>query len=269
MSNNDIHTPRVFISYSWTSEEYKQYVLNLVSALRKNGVDTIIDDYDMSPGDDKYVFMERIVSDESIDKVLILCDEGYKRKADSRTGGVGDETMIITPELYGKSNQSKFIPVVLVKDKNGEPFLPVYLKSRLYVDMTTTSGMTELLKVIYGINKFMKPPLGKPPAFVTKPEKPRNYKCVICGKVIEDDGLLVKLQKPYGNVRRVVPIHKGKCDDILQNFGRKVGINTNSCHEMSFFDTFEDKEAYINNEFSMSDNEFYIRYFNADGTLKH
>ncbi|SEH23199.1 toll/interleukin-1 receptor domain-containing protein [Selenomonas sp. KH1T6] len=230
MSNNDIHTPRVFISYSWTSEEYKQYVLNLVSALRKNGVDTIIDDYDMSPGDDKYVFMERIVSDESIDKVLILCDEGYKRKADSRTGGVGDETMIITPELYGKSNQSKFIPVVLVKDENGNACLPVYLKSRLYVDMTTPFGMTELLKTIYGVKGY-KPPLGKPPAFVTDPKEPKAYKCAVCGELIEDDGLLVKLQKPYGNILRVVPIHKGRCDDALQNWGERKGVNTNSSME--------------------------------------
>lgn len=46
--------------------------------------------------------MESMVQDSSIDKVLIICDKGYKEKADDREGGVGTETQIITPTLYGK-----------------------------------------------------------------------------------------------------------------------------------------------------------------------
>lgn len=114
MEENKI--PKVFISYSWTSEEYKKYVVDLVCTLRNRGVDTVFDSYDLMPGDDKYVFMERIANDPTIDKVLILCDRGYKEKADNRSGGVGDETVIITPEVYGRSQQDKFIPVVMERD---------------------------------------------------------------------------------------------------------------------------------------------------------
>ena len=268
MSSESIFKPKVFISYSWTSDEYKQHVMDFVSALRSRGVDTVFDRFDLNPGDDKYVFMERIVNDESINKVLILCDDGYKIKADKREGGVGDETMIITPEIYGRCSQNKFIPVVLVKDENGKPYLPTYLKSRVYVDMTTSSGFTELLRAIYNVSEYTKPPLGKPPAFVTHKSSPENHKCVICGEEIEKEGLLVKLQKPFGMVQRVVPIHKGICDEKLQEYGRRNDINTNSSMEVSFFDTPEEVDAYINDDYFTTDSEFYIKYFNSDGTLK-
>jgi len=38
-------------------------------------------------------------------------------------------------ELYGKSEQTRFIPVLFEKDNDGQPFLPVFLKSRLYIDL--------------------------------------------------------------------------------------------------------------------------------------
>ncbi len=65
-----------------------------------------------------------------------------------------------------------------------------------------------------------------------------------------------------------VAIHKGECDDKLVEMGRREGFNTNSCMETSFFDNDADIQAYMNDEYSMSDSEFYIKYFNADGTLK-
>lgn len=264
--NNKI--PRVFISYSWTSDEYKRYVADLVYSLRNRGVDTVFDSYDLLPGNDKYVFMEQIVNDPDIDKVLILCDKGYKEKADKRTGGVGDETFIITPEVYGKVKQNKFIPVVMERGNNNESYIPAYLKSLMYVDMTEATGFDNLLRAIYGMPEYEKPPLGNPPAFVTTGIKRKVYKCAVCGKEIKGEGLLVKLQKPYGKVLHVVSIHKGECDDKLEAIGRRLDINTTSCMEMSFFDNDADIEAYINNEYSMSDSEFYIKYFNADGTLK-
>ena len=42
--------PKVFISYSWTSEAYKERVLKLAERLMDNGVDVILDQWDLSPG---------------------------------------------------------------------------------------------------------------------------------------------------------------------------------------------------------------------------
>lgn len=35
--------PKLFISYSWSSEEHGQWVINLATSLRESGVDVILD----------------------------------------------------------------------------------------------------------------------------------------------------------------------------------------------------------------------------------
>ena len=154
----DTH-PKVFISYSWTNEDYKNRVLNLATRLRDNGVDIILDQWDLRPGHDMYAFMEQSIRDA--DKVLILCDKGYAEKADHRSGGVGAETMIITPDVYGKHKQEKFIPVIMETPKA----VPSYLKSR-YAVFYTKDGVEEyqaLCQAIFGVSGVKKPPVGKVP----------------------------------------------------------------------------------------------------------
>lgn len=127
---------KVFISYSWTPESNKKKVRELAEKLQKNGFEVIIDQTHLKFGYDKYAFMEKMVTDSTISKVLIICNRDYAQKADTRVGGVGDESMIITSELYGKVEQSKFIPVIFEKDTNGKPYLPAYLKRIMYVDLS-------------------------------------------------------------------------------------------------------------------------------------
>lgn len=130
------HRKKVFISYSWVPESNKSWVANLAKRLESDGVEVIIDYKDLKLGYDVYAFMQRTVNDDTIDKVLIICNSGYKYKADHKQGGVGDESAIITPQIYGNAAQRKFIPVVNEKDENGKPFLPNYLSSRMYADLT-------------------------------------------------------------------------------------------------------------------------------------
>ena len=136
--------PKAFISYSWTSTDF---ALSLAERLRNDGIDAIIDKWDLSIGNDKHAFMESMVTDDSIDYVLMLCDKTYKDKADSRTGGVGEEAQIISSEVYGKVKQSKFIPVIVEKDENGKEYTPVYLKSLIYVDLSQTSDYETITRV--------------------------------------------------------------------------------------------------------------------------
>ena len=142
---------KVFISYSWVPESNKEWVRKLSQKLEQDGVEVVIDYKDLRLGHDKYAFMERIAVDETIDKVLIICNKSYKHKADSRSGGVGDEAAIITPQLYGNVKQEKFIPVVNEYDEDGKPYLPNYLASRMYADLTDFNiGYGELLSNILG-----------------------------------------------------------------------------------------------------------------------
>lgn len=129
MKNNK-KNPKVFISYSWSSEEYIKRVLELATRLINDGADVTLDQWDLSPGQDMHVFMEQGIRDA--DKVLILCDKKYTEKANNRTGGVGTETMIITPEVYAKHSQTKFVPVVMEKNL----IMPTYLTNIVFNSST-------------------------------------------------------------------------------------------------------------------------------------
>ena len=41
-------TPQVFISYSWTTEEYKQSIIELASRMCHDGVDVKLDVWDLN-----------------------------------------------------------------------------------------------------------------------------------------------------------------------------------------------------------------------------
>ena len=170
---------KVFISYSWTNEDHIQWVINLANRLREDGVDVVLDKWDLKEGQDIYSFMESMVNSPEINKVLIICDEGYRSKAEERKGGVGAETLIITPEVYGNSSQEKFIPIVKEKDDNGQVYIPAYIKSRKYIDLSSDEifedGYELLLRNIFERPQHRKPALGNPPAWLFEDKKP-HYK---------------------------------------------------------------------------------------------
>ncbi len=159
--------PKIFISYSWGSSDL---VLELAQRLVAHGVDVVLDKWELKEGQDKYAFMERCVNDPEITKVLIICDEAYAQKANDRTGGVGDETVIISSEIYGNMRQEKFIPVIAEKDEEGQPYVPTYIKTRIYVDLSDAekyeAEYEKLLRNIYEKPQFVKPKLGKRPEWI-------------------------------------------------------------------------------------------------------
>ena len=58
--------PKVFVSYSHDSDEHKEWVLQLSTRLRQNGVDVILDRWDLGAGDDMTLFMEKGVRDSDL-----------------------------------------------------------------------------------------------------------------------------------------------------------------------------------------------------------
>ena len=111
-------TPKVFISYSWTNDDHVNWVVRLAERLVGDGVDVVLDKWEFLEGHDKFAFMERMVTDATVNKVLAVCDERYAAKADDREGGVGTESQIISKDIYDKVMQEKFIP--LVRERHGE-----------------------------------------------------------------------------------------------------------------------------------------------------
>ena len=123
--------PKIFISYGWNDLAHQKKVITWAERLISDGVDVVLDRYDLKEGHDKYAFMERMVTDPSITHALMICDKIYSEKADSRSAGVGTESQIISREVYEKVDQTKFVPIVCQVDKRGNPFLPAFLKSRI------------------------------------------------------------------------------------------------------------------------------------------
>lgn len=168
-----MENPKVFISYSWHPEKNKIWVQRLAERLIQDGVNVKLDVWDLKHGHDKYVFMEQMVKDPDIKKVLVICNEDYARKADDRTGGVGTESTIMSSDIYSLAEQTKFIPILMEK-KNGEPCLPTFLKSRMYIDMSSNDiyelGYDQLLRDIYEKPLLRKPALGKMPSYLEADE---------------------------------------------------------------------------------------------------
>jgi len=172
----DVKRYTVFISYRWTTPQHEKWVLDLAERLMEHGVDVKLDKWDLKVGQDKFRFMESMVCDKNIDRVLIICDKGYKEKADNREGGVGTETQIITPEIYKEVNQEKFIPIIAEKGEMFSSYLPIYLQTRIAIDMSSDEvyekGYEQLIRLIYERPVNRKPALGQAPAFLFEDEKP-------------------------------------------------------------------------------------------------
>jgi hypothetical protein len=166
-----IENPKVFLSYAWTDNEFRNRVIELAERLIANRVNVLLDVWDLADGGDKFQYMEQAVADKEVTKVLIICNKKYKEKAETREGGVGHETTIITPALFSnKSAIPKFIPILFEQSENSDDIVPASLASKIYIDMsdkyTFEENFERLLRTIYGEPEFVKPTLGSLPAFV-------------------------------------------------------------------------------------------------------
>ena len=165
--------PKVFISYSHDSPEHRRWVSELGAKLRHNGIDAILDQWDLGPGDDVTQFMERGIMDS--DRVLVVCTDQYVRKANAGEGGVGYERMIVTAQLAQDLGTNKLIPVI--RQASAKEKIPWGLRERIYIDFTDDgqfdAKFDELLRELYQAPVVQKPPLGKNP-FAQPPEIPEQ-----------------------------------------------------------------------------------------------
>lgn len=161
--------PQVFISYSWEDDEHRNWVKNLADQLIADGIDAVIDQYDLSLGDRLPEFMEESIT--NVDYVLIICTPSYKDKSDKRVGGVGYEGHIISAELLSKRNERKFIPVL--RKGTIQTALPVCLAGKLAIDLSKEQyygvNYQDLVTTLYGIS-IRKPLLGDRPEYVRRKE---------------------------------------------------------------------------------------------------
>lgn len=223
--------PKLFVSYSWTSEAHQQWVIDLATALMNDGVEVILDKWDLRAGHDAHKFMEQMVTDPEIRKVVMVCNQQYAERADERDGGVGTETQIISSKIYGETKQDKFVAVLSEKDADGNPIVPTYYKPRIYIDLSSDEvyahGYEQLVRWAHDKPVHIKPSIGETPAFLSDDVKPPL-------------GTALFQKRALDSVRNDKPNRLGACLEYLERFASifeefRVGVGHDE------FKKFDDK----------------------------
>lgn len=160
--------PKVFFSYSHDSQFHKDWVLTLATRLVANGVDVVLDQWDLTLGSDLPRFMESGLT--AADRVIAVCSELYVEKANEGRGGVGYEKMILTAQLMQNLTVDRIIPVI--RNNTQPQSVPIFLSSKVYIDfrddLAFETRYAELLRDIHGQQVKPRPPIGLNP-FTTIP----------------------------------------------------------------------------------------------------
>ena len=155
--------PRLFLSYTHEDSSHKEWVLKLATDLRAYGVDAILDRWECKYGSDLNLFMEKGIRDAN--RVLLVCTPAYQKKADTGTGGVGYERLVVTAEMAANIQTEKFICVLRRGDDNLS--IPSFARSRLFIDFRNNNDyddrLLELLRDIHIAPLNPKPPIGASP----------------------------------------------------------------------------------------------------------
>jgi len=160
--DDGIAPPVVFVSYAHETPEHKRWVKSLASDLRRNGVNALLDEWKVAPGEDFTLFMEQI---RASDRVLLVCTPTYARKANEGEGGVGYERSVVTAELAKSIDTTKFVCVL----RDGEPSdaIPIFAQSRRFLDFREDSEydihLEALLRALHKASLDPEPALGPNP----------------------------------------------------------------------------------------------------------
>lgn len=118
---------RVFISHTSKTDEATEWVKSLALYLIEQGIQARLDGFHLRRGMDLHQWMCNELA--MARKVVVVCDEAYKQKADGRLGGVGWETMIIQGDISELPPDSTKYQVV-VRAPQIDQGLPMYLRTR-------------------------------------------------------------------------------------------------------------------------------------------
>ncbi len=138
MSPPATNTPvRVFISYAWEDDEYRQWVAQLASQLCKDGVDARFDRRHVQLVQTIPEFMSSEV--RQADKVLVLCSPKYREKVHAMedggsSNGSGWESMLLSRPMFTHDARSK--AVIALARGEWTKSAPDYMQDLPYDDLT-------------------------------------------------------------------------------------------------------------------------------------
>lgn len=126
---------QIFISYSWDSEDHKQWVQKLADDLTESlpDLDVEYDQRGMDHRVDRNQYMESGIFGS--DAVLAIITKNYTEKANARQGGVGRETAMAAERHWIELDSKSKTRILAIKREDGAN-APRYLASSLYFDFT-------------------------------------------------------------------------------------------------------------------------------------
>jgi predicted transcriptional regulator len=230
--------PKAFISYSHDSQEHKKWVLDFATRLRNTGVDAILDQWDLKPGDDLPHFMEQHLA--GADRVLMVCTNRYVEKANTGSGGVGYEKMIITADLLKTIDSNRVIPIIR---QSGTHTVPTFLKTKLFLDFSRDDQLEfsfdELARTLHNAPLFVKPPIGHNPFLsvaAAQPERTGDAILELMKVVVDAFNHQSQDYMNYGSLLDRIGTSRLMFDLIIQDAKAEGLITQDSDHDLRLTD---------------------------------
>jgi hypothetical protein len=246
---------RAFVTYSWDSDEHKEWVRRFADVLIENGVDATLDQYDLVIGVDLYKFMEKSINEADV--VLVVCTPAYVKKANERERGVGAETSLISSKFFSGRPEKEIIPIIRSKEPS-TPHTPDYMSSLFFVDFRDDKKfdrkMEELLRHLHRQPKYIRPPLGRVPkfksagyVFISHPFSSRNRERIADVSVVIAEEMGLRLS--FSHVPTQAPASRARVADVICQSHGFIAVWDDSRHPHALYRpwyTFEFQAAETN-----------------------
>ena len=140
---------RVFLSYAWEDDDYRELVKKLATRLRKDGIEARLDAWHLNSLTIPE-FMSREV--RKANRIPVLCSPAYQRMVhameDGETiSGVGWEHLLLTSAIWSGLKDRTQLDIALLRGKWSES-APTFLSSMVYVDLTDESTFEARYRVL-------------------------------------------------------------------------------------------------------------------------
>lgn|GEM_PF-1051298 len=139
----------VFISYAWDTKEHEMEVVKFTDHLRKLGYEARIDKMisQQETATNFVTMMHKAMVQHK--KVIVVLSEGYKKKAESFVGGVGEEYQLLLNDI--KKQPKKYILVSF--NGRSDELIPLGLLGRDIIDLS--QGDEKLIRKLNDEDEYL------------------------------------------------------------------------------------------------------------------
>ena len=222
--------PEVFVSYCWESEMQNQKVIAFTNHLRENGFEAQLDRM-LSQAETATNFikmMHKAMSEHP--KVIVVLSKGYKEKAETFKGGVGEEYSILLNDISG--NPKKYILISF--EEISDSIIPLGLKGRDIVDLSKPGEEKRLFLKLLDENEFEFSEVASEKPRIAKKVIPKYEPVVVNEVLCSIDFVKLNISSGpasfFGGLYKSIDFHisfdfKNISTKVVEEFGFEFRIN--------------------------------------------